>query len=323
MICKNAELPYETSLVLESPPVKFRESVGRAGHFLSLISRSWFERTGNQPQSYKSLLTPGGYPLEFTFSTASRDIRYTSEVGGANWRASAKRRLISEMTGDFDVWNYPLMRNLAAQPDQRFGCWLSVRHRKDSPDFKVYQEITPRAESKILKRLRRSLPGRWKDDMLEPRLLGVPLPAGETAEYYCRIKTPQPGALHKLFYAAGAAARLQCVINYLVFLAAEEPGKLWNRLRLGISFQISPIEQPVVTLFAHSGQIFSTNRQARERILGFARQIGAEMPLYEQATLPFTKSEPSKMVHGLVGIKISNAKSLECVIGLQPFGKLA
>lgn len=89
-----------------------------------------------------SSLTPGGYPLEFAWSSADPAIRWTAEVAGPE--VSLDTRL-AEALRILRVLGQPV-----ALPDvldgqaghgTRFGAWLGGRHRGSEDRYKLYLEL--------------------------------------------------------------------------------------------------------------------------------------------------------------------------------------
>jgi hypothetical protein len=303
-------------------------SAEHAGHMLSVLCRPWLEYRGvNGPAARHgaagsrpaaSLLTPAGYPLEFTFRTGSSELCYTAEPGLASDPVEAKWRVVRELVPDFDPMAHSLLRQLVPQSSQRFGCWLGVRHDGDGQAaFKIYQEVAPEARELVLAGLRSDLPGLDRIVELQPTLLGVVCSSGET-EYYCNVHNVDQGILHNLFAAAGLARHLPSVTDYVAYLAAEPSGAVWDRLRVGISYGISASAPPDVTLFMHARELFPNNLMASIRILGLARHLGTEMPLYERITKDLETNEGHRLVHGFVGIKVTTSGRLECAVGVSP-----
>jgi hypothetical protein len=317
---RNQELLPELGPMLESIAEACPAGAARAGLTLGLLCRPWLKQIRSGLPLHTSLLTPGGYPLEFAFGARSQEISYTAEPGLPQSPLQAKWRFLREVVRDLDLHTHPLLRELVAQPSQRFGCWLGVRHRGDITSLKVYQEVGPGASDLALRYLRSDVPDLAEAVSLKPTLLGVVPGASGLTEYYCRIRNPNLGVLHKLFAAAGAARQLPCVIDYIAYLAGEQRNRLWDRIELGISYCVSSEPQSTVTLFATANQLFPTERSARARLLGLARQFGIQMPAYDRITRSFEKGDPPHPVHGLVGIKVTRSGRLEWSAGLRPFG---
>jgi hypothetical protein len=279
----------------------------RAGRVLARLCRPWLERSPLP----RSVLTPGGYPIELTFRSDSSDISYTAEPGMPDATPDEKWRFVREL-GHLPSAGV-LLSELIAEPGQRFGCWIGVRPHAHGTSFKVYQEVVPRVRGLVLEQLLRDVPG---VTALTPTLVGVT--GGEISEYYCKVERPSAGVLYPLFTAAGAGQQLPPLLDYVAWLAGAELGTLWNRLHFGISYKIARDARPALTLFLHGCELFSGNRRARERILGLARQFGRAMPAYERATRAFEGDERA-MAHGMVGLRVNASGGLECSVGLRPF----
>ena len=322
MFTQNEELLPELDRLLKAISQTCPAGAVSAGKMLAVLCRPWLQHIRSGRPFHTSLLTPGGYPLEFAFGPDSSEISYTVEPGAPQSSVVDKWRFVHEIAhgvGQIHPHPHPLLPELVAQTSQRFGCWLSVRHRGDIPSLKVYQEVTPQAGESVLRHLKCEVPDLEVVTELRPMLLGVGSAASGLVEYYCKINAPNPGVLHKLFAAAGAARHLPCVIDHLAYLAAEQSSKLWDRLDVGMSYSVSSTTRPTVTLFADASQLFPTDRKARTRMLGLARQTNVQMPVYDRITSQFEKVVPREMVHGLVALKVSESGMIRCGVGLQPF----
>lgn len=319
MFFENGALPPEISALLQTAAEMCPASALHAGHILGTLSRTWTNATNSGGITAASLLTPGGYPLEFTFRSGSSNLSYTADPGLPQAIVAEKWRLIHALDGKLGIQIHPLLPMLAAQPAQQFGCWLGVRHQRGAHRFKVYQEVGPQASPRILQHLRGAVPGLADAEEISPSLLGVMPGTGGATEYYCKVERPGPAALHRLYAAIGRGRLLPCVIDSLAYLAAQPQEKLLDRLRIGISYSVAPERPPRVTLYAHACQLFNGNRQTRLRWLGLVRQLGGEAALYEQLTRAFEEDEPPDILHGLVGIGITETGRIECSLGLRPF----
>ena len=320
MLWRNEKLLPEIGCVLEAVSESCPAAAAHARRLLRILCRPWLTQIRSGHPLHTSLLTPAGYPLEFAFGARSQEISYAAEPGLPHSPVEAKWRFVREFVRDLDLHIHPLLRELVAQPSQRFGCWLGVRHRGDITSLKVYQEVGPDASEMVLRHLLAQVPDLTEAASLKPILLGVVPDVSGLSEYYCRIRSANLGVLHRLFAAAGVARQLPCVIDYIAYLAGEQRNRLCDRIEFGISYSVSSEPQPAVTLFANAGQLFPTERSARARLLGLARQLGVQMPAYDKITRSFEKRDPPHPVHGLVGIKVTRSGHLECSAGLRPFG---
>ena len=298
-----------------------------AGLILALLCRPWLEQQRLDSPIARSLLTPSGYPIEFSFLTHSDSISYTAEPGLPQASSAAKWRFARALQGELGPQLDPLLPLLMAQPAQRFGCWLGVRHAGGVPIFKIYQEVTASAHQPFLAALRRDVPGLdgGLDGVaaLTPQLLGVVAGDGRVTEYYCRLERPEPAAVHRLFARAGIAHQLPSAVDYLAYLAGLPQDQLWQRLRIGISYAVHAAGPPTVTLFAHARELFRTDAVARMRLLGLARQIGGRMPGYESITRKLEAQQGPCMMHGLVGLKMAHTGDISAAVGLRSLDEVS
>jgi hypothetical protein len=278
----------------------------------------WLEQHMAGLPVHHSLLTPSGYPVEFTFRSDTDDVCYTAEPGLPQAGAMEKQQFVEQLTRQFD-FHTGILQQLAAQHGQRFGNWLSVRHRKEQTAFKLYQEITPSGVELFHKTIAANIPALANTTtLLQPMLAGF-TGGGEIAEFYCRIVQPDVNNLHTLFSAAGIAGRLPYMLNILSYLAGEETSSLLKWLRLGISFRATGDDMPELSVFVHVPQIFTSNATARKRILGLVRQINGAMPVYEQLTAGLLSKDPGYPVHSIITLKPAASGKFSCAVGLSPW----
>ena len=287
---------------------------------LEVLCGQWLDgvRRG-ELRAGRSLLTPGGQPLELGFSTRLASLSYTAEAGPVQAPVAERWRVVQAVADAAEARADPLLAHLAAQPRQRFGCWLGVRHRDAAPAFKLYQEVPDGCGDSALRSLHAAVPALAGVPGVEPSLVGVALGPGVGGgrEFYCRVVDPDAGVLHRLLAAAGLARRLPAIVRSLSYLAGEQPDALWRR-RIGMSFAVSPGAGTAVTVFAHGLQLFASNGEARARLLGLAAQLGDPLPLYERATRCLEGDTSRPMAHGMVGLKVGPDGELDCSVGVVP-----
>lgn len=280
----------------------------------ALIARLW-PADGDVNQS---LLTPGGYPAEFSFGAETDQLRITVEPGPALAAPQEKSRRIAALTGhglDGPAW----ITNLAAEPGQRFGCWLALRFdRAGGVAFKTYQEIVPAAAPRVRDELGAALGETIAADWLAPALLGIDLQTGEL-EVYGRIPCPRPRVMHALFAQADTQAALPAAMDHLAALAGI-PGDLFaGGLRLGASLRLGPTGTRRLTLFLHSCHIAPDNRGVRRRIEALADSFGIALPAYRAVCESLTIDTIPFNLHGLIGMTVQPDGRLACNIGMRPF----
>ncbi|MPY24510.1 hypothetical protein [Shewanella sp. YLB-07] len=347
-----ASLPAEAIALLQTAKSICPAEVAGAKQFLQLLYRSWHLGSNandaelsssvstngvlaNSAPANKvpanSLLTPSGYPLEFTFRSSKSELAYTAEPGLAQSKVIEKWAFAHELESRADTQLNPLLAQLIAQPAQHFGCWLGVCHKGAKQNFKIYQEVTSAMAEPVRNQLYASLMANVSlttnvrsGALFTPTLLGV-LPADkDTTEYYGQVENPSFSVLHKLYRASGKAAILPCVLNYLAELAALPRDEVFTKLKIGLSFKITNSQVSCITLFCHASQLFSSNFQARTRWLAMVGQLSGEAQLYLQLTASLQaesllEHDCPQLVHGLVGLGAGDGNHIECSIGLRPF----
>lgn len=93
-----------------------------------------------------STLTPGGYPLEFAWSSADPAIRWTAEVAGPEVSLDVR---LAKALGILRVLGQPVVLpdvlDGKAGHGNRFGTWLGGRHRGSEDRYKLYLEMATAA----------------------------------------------------------------------------------------------------------------------------------------------------------------------------------
>lgn len=89
-----------------------------------------------------STLTPGGYPLEFAWSSRDPAIRWTAEVTGPEVPAAERLSVALAVLQRLGrVVELPNELEDSAGSSTRFGAWLGGRHRGATDAYKLYLEL--------------------------------------------------------------------------------------------------------------------------------------------------------------------------------------
>jgi hypothetical protein len=272
-----------------------------------------------------SLLTDGGYPCEFTFTTAGPEVRYTVEVGPP--RQSPERRL-DQALGLLARFGAPaadpdglaLLQRVQAEGGLRYGAWLGVRHRDAARAFKIYAEVPPGGAEAALAfvnpRLRRpvGVAGRSVD----PRMIGWNPATGET-ELYFRVRGVRPWELGALADPAGLARRAPEVLR-LFQAACGRP--IYQRLPghdYGFSYTL-PRDGAggAFTFYGFSEALFGGDAGAVRRLPDFFAGMGAEMETYRAMAAPLAGYRGDHTYHGLFGVTVAHEGAPAAHVGLRP-----
>lgn len=101
-----------------------------------------------------STLTPGGYPLEFAWSSADPAIRWTAEVAGPEVSLDARLAMALDILRILDrPVVLPDFLAGKAGHGKRFGTWLGGRHRRSEDRYKLYLELATAHGWSLVRRL--------------------------------------------------------------------------------------------------------------------------------------------------------------------------
>ncbi len=284
---------------------------------LEKLSMPWLASLSAGRPVGSSLLTPGGYPLEFNFSTGHSNLCYTAEPGLPDDPPAVKWAHIDRLVPGFDRRQHAELDLLVAQSGQRFGCWISFRHLPGGLAAKIYQEVTTAAAPAIAAILHATLPAIKKADLL-PLLFGVFPGRKKTVEYYCGIRNSSLGVLQELVNQTGTGWQLPFLRHCLSDLAAESQATIFDRLRLGASFRFDETGQPSLTIFVNAPQLFATNLRARTALLALAGQLNAPMALYERLTAEDATAAAGSFAYSIISFKLEPTGGLEMGFGWHP-----
>ncbi|HLO76484.1 MAG TPA: hypothetical protein VK196_08515, partial [Magnetospirillum sp.] len=138
----------------------------------------------------------------------------------------------------------------------------------------------------------------------------------DACEVYCRIGSPTPRVLHRLFAGASSAGHLPIAADCLAFLARVPADGLWPRFRLGVSFAFTA-DGVTLTLFAHANQIFPSAATAHRRIAELGRQLAAPLPVYEAISRRIALERLAEVAHGMVGMKMLGDGRIALAVGVS------
>ncbi|RYY38760.1 MAG: hypothetical protein EOO08_13165 [Chitinophagaceae bacterium] len=283
---------------------------------LSQVSDAWQTARREGRPLPRSLLTPGGYPMEINERSDSRELCWTAEPALPGAPIEAQLPRVLQHTG-INLAADKTLSVFLQQPSPRFGCWMSLRHSVDGVAGKAYLEAGPQTHPHFLEGLHRIAPTLPESFSFVPMLAGIYPGVAGVSEYYGLLPNPNARSLHILFGACAVRAHLPLALCLLAELASVQTNDLLQRIRLGASLRAQGSKPPALTLFVHAPQIFESNVQARTRILSLALQLGGKLPLYEALSASLVDNAVDAPLHSVVSLKIG-AKGLSCSVGYSP-----
>lgn len=290
-------------------PVEF---VVQAQHILERLSQLWNKTA---PGSGNSLLTPGGYPLEFNFSTSGNDLSYTADPGDPAMSVSEKWEVIRQFLPGMGTALSSDLESLRHYPGQRFGCWMSFRHLPTGLAHKIYQEIPQAAFPLIFSRLEKELPG-IRQELLAPMLLGIFPGNPGIAEYYFKLRGSNTESVQPLLRHGEVQQHVPLLYSFLSELASEQIQTLIRRLHLGLSYRVCPGKMPEITLFAHAAQLFRNNSAASRSLIILGRHLGGQLSDFEQLAR-LDRDDKEAFAYSVVSFKLARER-VDLSFGWRP-----
>jgi hypothetical protein len=285
---------------------------------------------GETPAAWShSRLTGGGYPVEFTYTTADRSLRYT--VDPAPPGSPLAGRLIStaallEQLGSppLEPHLLELLSDCQGNGDLDYGAWLGGRHGPSGDRYKLYAELPPAGADCLAELIHTVMvsPPRLPDRQIQLRMLGCE-PAANRIELYYRVDRLEIDHLPHLLKPAGLTERAG---ELLAWIEAAYGHPLRGKLpggSVGFSYALSyPAEQPQVpgafTVFLFARALWGGDARIRLRFADHARSMGREARGYLLATAPLASRDVYQTYHGLLGISLSQDASLHLSLGVRP-----
>jgi hypothetical protein len=283
---------------------------------LSEFCKPYVEQRKKNISIHNSLLTPSRYPIEVNFRSDDQSLVFTIDPFGVDGVVGSKLAYCCEILDIRDL-DSQLLSILTQQPNQRFGCWVSLRHSPHGLSYKLYYEITPTLSQFFLSELVEKSPQMKSLCGFVPILGGLSIDLKTISEFYCRIENPSYNKLHLLFVIAKVENQLPCVINYLSWLTSSPHPSFFSSTSIGFSLNYSN-EVPVLTLFVHAAQVFNSNVLARQQLINFSNQIDGDFTAYELLTKELEHHPINNPLHSTISIKVTS-KSLSLSVGISPW----
>jgi len=265
----------------------------------------------------------GGYlnqtdaPLEFSFSSASRDLRYTMEVG-ASAAAPATRLAaagaVLDALGVDPAWTgvargFPALQRGAPLD---WGAWLAARQPGGAHPagaatrFKLYAEVADASGAPAAALLRKYVKTMPLALASRARLVMVgAAPGAERCEFYFELGSRALSLEHLrgLLAHVGLAhhgAALAALVNGFDFRHGRVAQAL-PRAQYGFSYSLLPDgEEAEFALFAFAADLAGGEAGVRRQVLAAARRGGLDPEPYAAITAPLAHSQPGQRYHNML-----------------------
>lgn len=272
-----------------------------------------------------SRLTGGGFPLEFTFSSADETIRYVAEVAGPELAEAERLRRAGQLITRLGMRPLPdtvissLSRIQSAGP-LRYGAWIGGRHGQRGDRYKLYAEV-PKADAPEADDLIHQLLG--AEPLLSqrtPRLMMIGYePETSRIELYFRVAGLEPWEVGGLLRRTNLASRTAELLNLVEEIYGRSLERGLPGSRLGFSFSVVPDGMATVfSIINYAGVVCGGDKNIRRRLLALAETKGWDFSGYEQFSAPLAERNIWATYHTMMTFSVGAEGPPVLHIGLRP-----
>ncbi|NHZ33341.1 hypothetical protein [Massilia rubra] len=275
-------------------------------------------------------------PLEFSFSTACRDLRYTMEVGG---RASAPgsrlaivNALLTELGLDAD-WDgvarsFPALQRHATLA---WGAWLAARQprapgqREPEPTrYKIYAEVPAGPHDAAMTLLRRYLgPAPLAAAPHAQLVMLGAAPGSQRCEFYFELGSRELSfdCLRELLAHVGLAHlrdELAALVGRFDFRRGRSADGL-PQAQYGLSYSVLPDgREAEFSLLAFAADLAGGEAWVRQQVLAVAGQRGLDLALYGALTAPLAQPHAGARFHNMITFSVGERAPPGWQISVSP-----
>lgn len=268
-----------------------------------------------------STLTPTGFPVEISWSSTARELRYTVESGGPGIapqkRLAHAAGLLARLKHPVDRQGLRVLGQFQENGPLRYGAWVGIRHRGAATSFKLYSEVSsnrqfpqvylPIVEGGITSRL---------DALCRLDLVGLETGTGQL-EYYYKTAGLSPRDLKEVMRSLGLESRADALLHAIEVLHGRPAYKRLPGNRHGFSYRLTASGKPIFTFFLFAADLFSCDAEIRRRLLALGREKNWDTGFYESITAPL-KHLGHRITHGLFAITPGESGEPAFSVGFPP-----
>lgn len=272
-----------------------------------------------------SRLTGDGFPIEFTFSSASEAIIYAAEFAAPEVPHARRLQIANKLLQRLGSNSLSPELTEELQKNQQsgallYGAWLSGRHNAAGNSYKIYLEIpqdnlaggvfaqnfikdyTPLAQSNA-----------------QLRMFGYNS-GTQSAELYFRTGNLETWNINSVMSCFGLAAERKDLVEFVGQIFERTFRNDFLPSNAGLSIAFSADRTPVaISLFAFARSVFRGGDDAiRRALLRWGERLDWKLRNYEKVSAPLAARSGWHTLHGMVVFSISRGNAPTLQIGLRP-----
>lgn len=282
-------------------------------------------------------------PVEFTFSSLERGVRYTTELSAIAQkdRLTKAEQLIQLVSGQaLSSALSGQLYQLQSEGPLKWGTWIGVRHCMEkwpelvSDRYKLYVQV-PDSGSKTAEDLMHQAmstvddagdhvlpPGLLPDNQARLVAIGLPLNLSRT-EFYFRLNHPML-AYWQINYLLGLVGLADRQIDLLDLVEAtrgysiSQPHPRLPKSVYGFSISLSATGEPTVfSLFTFATPFLGSDRQIRQSVLSLAARRNWDFQSYAALTDPVVDQQ-TYQYHNALSFVIASKGPPGLYVSLSP-----
>jgi hypothetical protein len=317
--------------VLEIFGTNVAEPALRAAASLSGLLQPLQQSSWSDVKYSFSRLTGDGFPVEFTFSSATTAISYTTEIAGPELDERKKvglaAALLQEKAKGLPGNSYSpdsysaIINRLGQQPDLTYGAWMAGRHDNGKNDrFKIYLEVTNTCADIGVSCLKRFLPDFSAVNSHQCLLRMLSVNTSGKLEYYFRLSSLDVWQLLYLLRCFGFANQGKELIEFVALLSKRKFDRSFIGDSLGLSIALDEHGMPeAATIFTFNFKVFEPgDGSIRRSVLTYSDWFGWDFASYAQITEPLASTTSRFTNHGLVAFTTTTGGQKIFQVGLRP-----
>ncbi|NHZ93150.1 hypothetical protein F2P45_29680 [Massilia sp. CCM 8733] len=273
-------------------------------------------------------------PLEFGFSTACRDLRYTMEVGGCASAPGSRLAIVDALLTELGVdagWDGVARRFPALQRDATlaWGAWLAARQpvpqREAEPTrYKIYAEVPAAAHEAAMTLLRSYLGPAPLAAAPRARLvmLGA-APGSQRCEFYFELGSRELSldCLRALLAQASLAHwrdALAALVGRFDFRRGRSTDAL-PQAQYGFSYSVLPDgREAEFSLLAFAADLAGGDAWVRQQVLAVAAGRGLDLAVYGALSAPLAQRDAGTRFHNMITFSVGERAPPGWQISLSP-----
>jgi hypothetical protein len=302
------------------------EPAVRASNSLSALLLPVQESLWPEVRYSFSRLTGDGFPVEFTFSSATNGISYTTELAGPEIAEAKKIEmaagLLLEKNNELSNDSCSvIITRLAQQQALTYGAWMAGRHEDGKNDrYKSYLEVTGSCAELGLTFLQRFLPDFSVIDSQCFSLRMLSVGRSNKIEYYFRLSGIDVWQLLFLMRSIGFSEQGKELLDFVSLVSKRKVDKSFIGDSLGFSVALDEAGMPeAITIFTFNHKVFEPgDGSIRDSVLRFSDWFGWDFNSYERITEHLAGRTSRLTSHGLVAFTVTLDGKKIFQIGLRP-----